>query len=331
LGLGGLGSASGLTASTLPTFAAGTDRPLSANIITTAGSVTLVLDALMKQEGFFTQMGVDATTQSVADGAKVVAALLNGAADLCGGSGFSSLFPAIGKGAQIKILSGAALSPVTAVFAKRPDIKTVKDLEGKTYGIGPPGALLHELAVALMTKKGVDYSKVTFVNIGSTPDVFKAVVAGRVDAGPGEVELYNQQASYGVHSLTDGVMWDELPEYTNQAMFATDDAIANKRETLVRCMAAYAKMFRFVQTPAAKEAWRKARATALGKDDPAEAVAQWQFYARPGILAANLEMDQTRIDYVQTLNVKLDVQKTVLPMSQVADLSLAHDALKMRG
>jgi ABC-type nitrate/sulfonate/bicarbonate transport system substrate-binding protein len=325
LGIGGLGLAGGYK----PAFAAGNSKLLPAAIITTAGSVTLVLDALMKQEGFFTQMGVDATTQSVADGSKVIAALLGGGADLCGGSGFSSLFPAMAKGAQIKILSGAALSPVTAVFAKSSDIKSVKDLEGKTYGVGPPGALLHELAVALMTKKGVDYTKVTFVNIGSTPDVFKAVVAGRVDAGPGEVELYDQQSNYGVHSLTDGVMWDQLPEYTNQAMFATDETIAAKRETLVRCMAAYAKMFRFVRTPAAREAWRKARATALGKDEPAEALSQWEFYARPNIMAANLEMDQARVDYVQNLNVKLDVQKAVLPMSQVADLSLARDALKL--
>ena len=59
---------------------------------------------------------------------------------MCGGAGFSSLFPAIGKGGKMKILSGAGLStPVTSVFAKRDDIKSVKDLEGKTYGIGAPG------------------------------------------------------------------------------------------------------------------------------------------------------------------------------------------------
>ena len=182
-----------------------------------------------------------------------------------------------------------------------------------------------------MMKKGVDYTKVTFVNIGSTPDVFKAVVGGRVDAGPGEVDLFSHQASYGVHSLSDGLMWEELPEYTNQAMFASDETIASKRETLVRCMAAYAKLFRFVRTPEAKDAWRKARATALGKDDPAEALSQWEFYAKPNALAANLEMDQTRIDYVQSLNVKLDVQPRILPMAEVADLSLAHDALKLLG
>ena len=329
LGLGGLGLASGLNGSGLSAFAADGDKLLPATIITTSGSTSLVFDALMKQEGFFRQMGIDATTQAVSDGAKVIASLIGGGADMCGSAGFPSLFPAIEKGAKIKILSGAGLSPVTAVFTKRPEIKAVKDLEGKTYGIGAPGALLHELAVALMLKKGVDISKVTFVNIGSAPDVIKGVIAGTVDAGPGEVDFFNHQANYGLHNLTDGLMWEQLPEYTNQAMFATEETISKKRETLVRCLAAYAKMFRFLQTPESKEAWRKARATGLGKNEPAEADSQWEFFSQPGRVAANLEMDETRTNYVQELNVKLDVQKTILPFAKVADMSLAAEALKL--
>ena len=94
-------------------------------------------------------------------------------------------------------------------------------------------------------------------------------------------------------------------------------------------MAAYAKVFRFAQSPTSQEAWRKARATARGKDDAEEALAQWTFFRKPGRLAANLDMSEARTDYVQGLNVKLGVQQKILPFAQVADLSLARDALKL--
>ena len=328
-----LGGAAALTGGGLmacASLARADDRPLrKVTIYTTSGSQSLVFDALIKQEGFFGQMGVDATTQNVLDGGKVIAALIGGDGDMCGGAGFSSLFPAIEKGARIKILAGAGLSPLTCIYSKRSDIRTVKDLEGKTVGTGAMGALLHELVVALLLKKGVDYTKVNFVNVGSAPDIFKAVAAGTIDAGPGEIDVFDQQARYNVHALSDGLMWDELPEYTNQAMFASDQAIAAKRDTLVHALAAYAKMYRFTSSPVSRDAFFRARATGLSKNEPREAQSQWNFFQAPGRLATNLVLTPDRIRYVQELNVRLGVQKAVLPFDQVADMSLAQDALKL--
>ena len=44
-------------------------------------------------------------------------------------------------------------------------------------------AVLHQVTVALLQKNNIDPAKVTFVNVGSTADILKAVVAGTVDAG----------------------------------------------------------------------------------------------------------------------------------------------------
>src|SRR5262249_8705135 len=152
-------------------------------------------------------------------GSKVIGALLSGSGDVCAGSGFASVFPAIEKGGKLKILAGASLLTDQAVFSAKPDIKSVKDLKGRTIGTGAPGALVHQMMVALLHKKGIKVSDVTFVNVGSNVDVFRAVVAGTVDAGPSAVDVYHEQAKYGVHSLTDGDLWAELPEYTNQAAY----------------------------------------------------------------------------------------------------------------
>ena len=52
--------------------------------------------------------------------------------------------------------------------------------------------------------------------------------------------------------------WIDLPEYTYQGAFAADAAIAAKREGIVRALAGYAKLYRFVQNGDSKEAFIKA-------------------------------------------------------------------------
>jgi ABC-type nitrate/sulfonate/bicarbonate transport system substrate-binding protein len=193
------------------------------------------------------------------------------------------------------------------------------------------GAQLHELAVALMIKKGIDYTKVNFVNIGAVSSVFTAVAAGTVDAGFGTVDVYFDQARYGVHALTDGVLWKELPDFTNQAMVTSDQAIAEKRDQMVKAMAAYARMFRFINTPGSKDAWIKARAIALGKDDPKEAEQQWTYFNAPGVLAANLVLTPQQFEFAQQINVRVGAQQKILPFEQVSDMSMAEEAIKLLG
>ena len=126
-----------------------------------------------------------------------------------------------------------------------------------------------------MIKKGIDYTKVNFVNIGAVSSVFTAVAAGTVDAGFGTVDVYFERDKYGVHALTDGVLWKELPDFTNQVMVTSDQAISEKRDQIIKAMAAYARLFRFINTPDSKDAWIKARTVALNRDNPKEAEQQW--------------------------------------------------------
>jgi ABC-type nitrate/sulfonate/bicarbonate transport system substrate-binding protein len=323
-GLGGLGLAAGLG-----TLGAEAAEPL--NIINTAASLTMIVAQLMKTGDYYKQFGVDTNIINVTDGSKVIAALVSGNGDLCGSGGFSGVFPAVAKGASVKIIANAQTRPDQAIYTKRADIKTTKDLEGKTVGTGALGALLHELAVALLIKKGVDYTKVNFVNVGSAVQVFQAVAAGSIDAGLASVDVFYDQEKYGVHNLTDGVLWKELPEITNQAVLASDYAIANKRDQLVRALAAQAKLYRFISSPASKDAWIKARIASMGPADEKGIEQQWEFYSSPGQLSTGLIFEPAQFDVVQQLNVKLGAQDKVLPFDQVADMSIARDALKLLG
>ena len=301
---------------------------LKINVVNTSGNTNVVLATLLKQEGIFEQLGLDANILHVSDGSKLVGSLLSGQMDMCALSGFGQILPAIEKGGKLKVLAGGALVPLQGILTKNPAIKTVKDLEGRTVGTGSIGALLHQLVVALLRKKGVDEKKVTFVNVGSSTDVLRAIVAGTVDAGPSEVW---QEGRFGTRMLEDGRFYDDLKEFTYQASYTSDRAIAARREAIVRTLAAYGKLYRFLGEAKSREPFIKAFATATSKDNREEAEAQWQFYQDHKPFAVDLVLSEQRVRYMQDLNVSLGVQKRVLPFDQVCDMSLARDAVKLLG
>ena len=63
--------------------------------------------------------------------------------------------------------------------------------------------------------------------------------------------------------------------------------------------------------------------------DAEDAVDEWKFFQQYRTLATDLVIDPQRIRFLQDLNVLLGVQKSEMPFDQVADMSLARDALKL--
>lgn len=218
-----------------------------------------------------------------------------------------------------------------AFYSAKPEIKSVKDLEGKIVGIGAVGSVLHQMTVVLLKKHGVDPGKVQFRSVGSNADIFKAIVAKTVDAGPSDVDVMDQQKRFGVHVLPDGMLWNEIREYTNQASYASDKAIKTDRDGLVRTLAAYGKAYRYLCGPASRDAFVKARAKVTGRDETHQAVTQWEWIQKFQPYSKGLVLTQEQIDFVQDLNVEFKVQKARLPFASVADMSLARDAVKLLG
>ena len=299
------------------------------NLINSSSTIAQHQLVVLKELKLFEKYGVEPNILNVADANKILAGLIGGDGDICPGSGFSGLFPAIEKGATVKILAATIVAPTNVIYSGRPDIKSVKDLVGRTVGTGAPGALLHQLVVAVMNKYGVDYTKVNFVNIGSSNDVFKALVAGSIDAGVGPIEVRQTAGKYNIRIIDGGLIYQELPLYTNQAMYASDKAIAEKRRGLVGVIAAYTEMNRWMANPQNKDAFLAYYRQALPSSSPEDGALLQEFFSGPGHLATDPVLSDQQINYVQQLNVELGVQKVALPVSQCADMSLAQEAAKL--
>lgn len=298
-------------------------------IVDAGGPHEKVTVELMRRERLFERFGLEVEKTYVTNGADAAALLCEDRADVAMQVGFGPALVAIANGAPLRVIAGSNLLTVHALYAKDARIRRLQDLPGKVVGVGKLGALTHQLVYAALLKHGVNPARVHFVSIGSSATVFRALLAGQVDAGFGETDVFENQDRYGVHALENGVLWRELPEFPNQASFATEAAIRAKRDALVRTLAAHALLYRRLHDSAARQVYTEAWRTALPESPLDECDAQWSFYQRYQPFATNLQLPQAQLTYMQRLNVTMQLQQRVLSYDAVTEMSLARDALRL--
>jgi len=298
-------------------------------IVDAGGPHELVNMELMNRLGFYDRFGVRPHKTYVSNGAEAAKLVLAGECDAAMQMGFGPALSAIVRSEPLRVIAGANLLTVHAVYSKQPNIRSLKDLPGRTVGVGPLGALTHQLIYAALLKHGIDPAAVRFVPIGSSSTIFKALQAGEVEVGFGETEVFENQAHYGVHALEGGALWRELPEFPNQASFASATALNERREALVRALAAHVLLYRCLHSPQSWDDYAAAWTTALPGAHLEEARVQWQFYQDYHPYAEDLLLPPEQVSYMQELNVTMRLQAEVLPFEAVTDMSLAREALAM--
>jgi NitT/TauT family transport system substrate-binding protein len=291
------------------------------------GADNATLQQLMIDRNYFRQFSLDTQLIEANTISAPMEAMLSGEADICMVSAFVGFLPAIEQGKDLRLVGAAMLLPALAVYARDSAIRSVADLTGKRVGIGPRNGLLHTLTLALLRKKGIDHSSITFVPSGSNTQVFEAVAAGKVDAGlSGTAGMSNPNAA---RVLQDGMLWHELPEYTYQPAYASVRALKEKPEELARCLAAYTTLFRYLSAANSKGAYLDARRRAAGEDSVAEGEAIWSFIQRYQPYALDVGVSPQRVAYLQELNVAFGLQSKALPFEQVADMTPARRAMQL--
>jgi ABC-type nitrate/sulfonate/bicarbonate transport system substrate-binding protein len=299
------------------------------HIATAAGGLNLTMSEVLRQQQFLESFDLTADVVALADGNKILSGIYSGSVDVTPMAGFGQVFPAVERGADLKIINAATLIPALALFSAKPTVQSLKDLEGKVVGAGAVGSLIHQLTVTLLRKYSVDTSAVRFVNIGSNADVFKGVMAGTVDAGAGPASFVDDAESYKVHLVPHGNMSVELKEFTYQAGWTSSRMIEAKRDLLVRVLAAYAKLFRFVEQPSSKDAFLRARTSVFPKAPEREHLTEWNYLQAFKPFASDLMLSPERVRYMQQINLDFHIQNEMLPFDRVADMSLAQDAQKL--
>jgi NitT/TauT family transport system substrate-binding protein len=139
------------------------------------------------EEGFFRDRELDVEVTPSQGGATVVPAVVSGDSDIAG-SNLVSVLLAQGKDIPVKIIAPGTFvrtdreQDFSAILvAGDSDIRSPKDLEGKTLAVNTLKNIAELAAKASFAKQGVDVSKVELTEV-DFPDMNAAVAQGRVDA-----------------------------------------------------------------------------------------------------------------------------------------------------
>jgi ABC-type nitrate/sulfonate/bicarbonate transport system substrate-binding protein len=307
----------------LAACAGGSGDPGTVKILNTSATAAFTINYMLKSGKYFEKFGVNAQISNLSSGNQVLAGLVSGSADVTILSGLVGVFPGISQGMALKVLGGTQVVSTSALFTGNPAIKSVSDLKGKTLGVGAVGSELYDVFSALLSKYGISRSDVTFRNVGSSADSLKAAMAKQIDCGYGQVGDEPLAAKNGCRMIT--TVSKELPLWMNQGAVASAKAIAAKRESLIKVLAAYAKLFTDLGTPASKQPYVAAYIAAGGTE--AAGTAEWEYVNQNAAYSPTLTLPADKAQFIQQQNVNAGSQKQVLDYNSYTDLTLRAQAL----
>lgn len=147
-----------------------------------AGSVSAAQGAFQYTiaRGYFTKNKLRVSTPRSAEG-QLKQAIVAGSVpfDQLAGGDVLSLFA---KHSPIRTVACTARNTGYYLFARK-GTRTVADLTGKKVGVPSLGGAPQVAMQAYLVKKGLSPDAVTFVPLGSIPNVLTALTGGRIDAG----------------------------------------------------------------------------------------------------------------------------------------------------
>lgn len=283
------------------------------------------MDFMPKEKGFWLEKGLDVEIVGLPSGTDIVRALVSGEVQFAN-AGTSPIMPAIEKGAKMKIVGSMLPKSVFKLYAKK-EIKSLEDLYGKNVGTGAPGAILHTLVVALMERRNLDPSKVNFFNIGSTPEIYRALIGGKIDAGVSLMDFEKAvEENPNLHTTID--FGQELPEYLFQAIFARDETMEKDPQFVTDMLLGIARGLRYTFHNPADGVEVSHKITKIPKDSLEKTV---KLHIESQKYSLNLEFTPEAIEFTQKLSVKLGAQEKVLPFDKVATLNFQKEVVKQLG
>ncbi len=132
--------------------------------------------------GYFRDEGLDVQLVYMRGSTAAMQALVGGAVDY-GATSFDDVLQAVNRGAEIRRFYSTSRLPLMALAIapnRVAEIKSLKDLEGRTVGIVSLGSIAESITRFLMRKAGSDGGKVHFAILG--PNIYDPVRLGQVDA-----------------------------------------------------------------------------------------------------------------------------------------------------
>ncbi|MEI6536839.1 MAG: ABC transporter substrate-binding protein [Verrucomicrobiaceae bacterium] len=135
---------------------------------------------LAAMEGSFAKYGLKVELQQSSGSPSSVAAIISAKAEFASVA-VTTLANAASEGVKARmVVTGNFDFP--GMILSRPEINSVKELEGKTMGASAIGSMEYAIAQSYLTKMGVDFSKISWVATRQTTNTVQALATNQISA-----------------------------------------------------------------------------------------------------------------------------------------------------
>jgi NitT/TauT family transport system substrate-binding protein len=196
---------------------------------------------IAKEEGFYQDVGLEATIDTVRFSPDVVAATVGGNVDF-GSVNPVTILQALSRNVPIKVLAPIYYStnPIEGYFvAKDSDIQDYGDLEGARIGTIGRGNTTEVAIAALAQEAGVDIETLEFIEI-PLPNMAEAIRTGRIDVGH-LIEPFVTLEEGTVRLIGRGLEEAYGPEGLVSAMIVSEQLIEDDPEKVDAFMEAFTR------------------------------------------------------------------------------------------
>jgi ABC-type nitrate/sulfonate/bicarbonate transport system substrate-binding protein len=228
-----------------------------------------------KEAGSFAKYGLDVEVTLITGAPRLQQALVAGEAEY-GLTGGPPVIAATLSGAATPIIAEVVALPIWYLVV-RPEITRIEDLRGKRVGISQFGGALDYVTRKALRTWGLEPDRdVAVLQIGSTQEIFAAMSAGGVDAGPMAAPLHIRAQHEGYRVLVD--LADTGVLYPQTVLTATRAHLqAHEAQTLdfLRGLAEGTRRYKTDQAFALE-----ILAKYSGETDPDDLLVSWQAAAK---------------------------------------------------
>ena len=217
----------------------------------TLTSFTYTLLEVGIHSGIFRKHGLEIESSAFGGGPRLIQAMTAGAIDigLDGGTDMAMIV----KGAPILAIAPLSGAPLEIVIAIRADsqIRTVADLKGKKIAISGPGTLTGWLTRELVRSLGWTDGDISYVTISNVAASRALLKTGEVDAVTTDMSTTLENERLGEQRLL-FTFGDLVKDFHMQIIFANNEVIAKRPETVRAFLAAWLDTIAFAKSNKAK-------------------------------------------------------------------------------
>ena len=242
-----------------------------------------------KEAGFFEKHGLDVEFRGVVSATNATRSVVSGEADIGWVDSVSSL-QAKQAGARIKCISAFASRLDYQIVGPR-TAGSMKDLEGKRFGVATIGGSTYVIPRLLVRRAGGDPDRVQWVAVGNSAARVQALVAGSIDATITTTSFMPIVARYDrLHLIQD--TGPALPDFAYTWEIAGDPVIAKRRPALQAFVQATAEAVRWAEANRDKAiAISQALLPDAPKDEIAAAIGSYlerRYWSKDGTVAPSV-------------------------------------------